>query len=161
VKASLREGTRSEKGLEEVTPLPRSQVNRKHKKTGQICGREKSSVSDLELSSLAGFFAFTRSNLCTRHIQKKLTPCEHHDWPDKRAIRRIGILAGKTRSGKLGLFPGKRPKTSSACQTDVVNDLKRYHSHLLFAPYALLSPRSGSRKLNRIPSAAHAPIVRS
>ncbi len=38
------------------------------KKTGQICWREKPSVSDLKLSSLAGFFALIRSNLCTRHI---------------------------------------------------------------------------------------------
>ena len=30
----------------------------KRKKTGQICWREKSSVSGLELGSLAGFFAF-------------------------------------------------------------------------------------------------------
>src|SRR5256885_11170445 len=36
------------------------------KKTGQICLREKPSVSDLESSSLAGFFALIRSNLCTR-----------------------------------------------------------------------------------------------
>jgi hypothetical protein len=34
--------------------------------TGQICLREKPSVSDLESSSLAGFFALIRSNLCTR-----------------------------------------------------------------------------------------------
>ena len=38
----------------------------KHKKTGQICLREKPSVSDLESSSLAGIFAIIRSNLCTR-----------------------------------------------------------------------------------------------
>jgi hypothetical protein len=38
---------------------------------------------------LAGFFAFIRSNLCTRHIQSKLTPRGHHDWPNKRAIRGI------------------------------------------------------------------------
>jgi len=37
-----------------------------HKKTGQICLREKPSVSDLESSCLAGFFAFIGSNLCTR-----------------------------------------------------------------------------------------------
>src|ERR1035437_2756612 len=36
------------------------------KKTGQIRLREKPSVSDLESSSLAGFFALIRSNLCTR-----------------------------------------------------------------------------------------------
>jgi hypothetical protein len=57
------------------------------KKTGQICWREKHSVSDLELSSLAGFFAFIWSNLCTRNIQKKITPRGHQDWPDKRATR--------------------------------------------------------------------------
>jgi hypothetical protein len=56
----------------------------KRKKTGQICWREKHSVSDLELSSLAGFFAFIWSNLCTRNIQKKITLRGHHDWPDKR-----------------------------------------------------------------------------
>src|SRR5215472_10971051 len=58
------------------------------KKTGQICWREKHSVSDLELSSLAGFFAFIWSNLCTRNIQKKITSRGHHDWPDKRLIVR-------------------------------------------------------------------------
>jgi hypothetical protein len=57
------------------------------KKTGQICWHEKHSVSDIELSSLAGFFAFIWSNLCTRNIQKKITPRGHHDWPDKRASR--------------------------------------------------------------------------
>jgi hypothetical protein len=59
-----------------------------HKYTGQICLHEKFSVSDLESSSLAGIFAIIRSNLCTRHIQKELTPRGHHDWPDKRAIRK-------------------------------------------------------------------------
>ena len=64
-----------------------------HKKTGQICWREKSSVSDLGLSSLAGFFAFIWSNLCTRHIPEKLTPRGHHDWPDKRALLTFAGLA--------------------------------------------------------------------
>ena len=41
------------------------------------------SVSDLKSGSLAGYFRLIRSNLCTRHIQKKLTPRGHHDWPDK------------------------------------------------------------------------------
>jgi PAS domain-containing protein len=41
----------------------------------------------LRIKRLAGFFAFIRSNLCTRHIQKKLTPRGHHDWPDKRISR--------------------------------------------------------------------------
>jgi len=40
----------------------------KHKKTGQICLREKPSVSDVESSSLPGFFAFIGSNLCTRPL---------------------------------------------------------------------------------------------
>jgi hypothetical protein len=53
------------------------------KKTGRTCWREKLSVSDLESSSLAGFRALIWSNLCTRHIPKKLTPRGHHDWPDK------------------------------------------------------------------------------
>jgi hypothetical protein len=57
------------------------------KKTGQICRREKSSVSDLELGSLAGFFALIWSNLCTRYIPDKLTPRGHHDWPDKGVFR--------------------------------------------------------------------------
>ena len=64
--------------------------NESGKKTGQICRREKSSVSDLELGSLAGFFALIWSNLCTRYIQKKLTPRGHHDWPDKRVIQPSG-----------------------------------------------------------------------
>ena len=45
------------------------------------------SVSDLKSSSLAGYFCLIQSNLCTRHIQKKLTPRGHHDWPDKLVIR--------------------------------------------------------------------------
>ena len=71
---------------ERIYQLP-LQVSYWGKKTGQICWREKSSVSDFELSSLAGFFAHIRSNLCTRHIQKKLTPRGHHDWPDMGVIR--------------------------------------------------------------------------
>jgi hypothetical protein len=43
----------------------------------------------LRIKRLAGFFAFIRSNLCTRHIQKKLTPRGHHDWPDKRLLLRF------------------------------------------------------------------------
>jgi hypothetical protein len=43
------------------------------------------SVCDLESSSLAGYFRFIRSNLCTCHIPNKLTPHGHHDWPDKSA----------------------------------------------------------------------------
>ena len=67
------------------------QCNGLGKKTGQICRREKSSVSDLELGSLAGFFALIWSNLCTRYIPDKLTPRGHHDWPDKGVIRRLRI----------------------------------------------------------------------
>src|SRR5215471_6154693 len=52
------------------------------KKTGQIYRREKSSISDLELDSLAGFFELIWSILCTRYIPDKLTPRGHHDWPD-------------------------------------------------------------------------------
>jgi hypothetical protein len=79
------------------------------KKTGQICRREKSSVSDLELGSLAGFFALIWSNLCTRYIPDKLTPRGHHDWPDKgvsrqldaeranfRLVRYTGLKVGQT-----------------------------------------------------------------
>src|SRR3982074_695240 len=40
----------------------RCQVDGKHKKNGQICWRDKPSVSDLESSSLADFFAF----ICAR-----------------------------------------------------------------------------------------------
>jgi hypothetical protein len=43
----------------------------------------------LRIKRLAGFFAFIRSNLCTRHIQKKLTPRGHRDWPDKRLNRKV------------------------------------------------------------------------
>jgi hypothetical protein len=57
------------------------------KKTGQICRREKSGLSDLELGSSAGFFALIWSNLCTRYIPDKLTPRGHHDWPDKGVFR--------------------------------------------------------------------------
>ena len=41
------------------------------------------SASDLKSSGLAGYCRLMRSNLCTRHIQKKLTPRGHHDWPHK------------------------------------------------------------------------------
>jgi hypothetical protein len=44
------------------------------KKTGQICRREESSISDLQLSSLASFFGLIWCNPCTRHIPEKLTP---------------------------------------------------------------------------------------
>ena len=54
--------------MREDTSEPRfpKHFDGKGKKTGQICWREKPSVSDLESSSLAGFFALIRSNLCTR-----------------------------------------------------------------------------------------------
>jgi hypothetical protein len=45
----------------------------------------------LKIKRLASFFAIIRSNLCTRHIQKKLTPRGHHDWPDKRPMLIFGI----------------------------------------------------------------------
>jgi hypothetical protein len=73
--------------------LPRSRARRRihfsamGKKTGQICLREKPSVSDLESSSLAGFFALIWSNLCTRHILFGLEPRGHHDWPYKGILR--------------------------------------------------------------------------
>jgi len=38
---------------------------------------------------LAGLKAFIWSNLCTRHIQNKLTPRGHEDWPDKRTTRKL------------------------------------------------------------------------
>src|ERR1700683_1718514 len=63
------------------------------KKTGQICLREKTSVSDLESSSLAGFFALIWSNLCTRHILFGLKPRGHHDWPYKGVLRPSGICS--------------------------------------------------------------------
>jgi hypothetical protein len=75
-----------------------------HKYTGQICFREKPGVSELESSSLAGIFAIIWSNLCTRHIQKKLTPRGHHDWPDERTTRteagakRIPVVSRADRS---------------------------------------------------------------
>ena len=69
------------------------------KKTGQICWRDKLSVSDLESSSLAGFFALIWSNLCTRHIPDKLAPRGHHDWPDKRVTRQ------RDGDGSPGLIP--------------------------------------------------------
>jgi len=52
-----------------------------------ICLDEKDNVSDLESGRLAGLKAFIWSNLCTRHIQNKLTPRGHEDWPDKRRSR--------------------------------------------------------------------------
>jgi hypothetical protein len=102
-----------------------SRVDGKLKKTGQICRREKSSVSGLELASLAGFFAFIWSNLCTRHIPVNLAPRGHHDWPDKRATLRcdggdrlsfsISDLATNRQSSRVGndLLPTSLP--SSRC----------------------------------------------
>jgi hypothetical protein len=81
------------------------------KKTGQICWREKHSVSDLELSSLAGFFAFIWSNLCTRNIQKKITPRGHHDWPDKRAIRGSALSSEPVRTARHPSGPSSVPLT--------------------------------------------------
>jgi hypothetical protein len=52
-----------------------------------ICLHEKDNVSDLESGRSAGLKACVWSNLCTRHIPKKLTPRGHEDWPDKRATR--------------------------------------------------------------------------
>lgn len=49
------------------------------------------SVSDLKSGSLAGYFRLIRSILCTRHIQKKLTPRGHHDWPYKATSRSFGL----------------------------------------------------------------------
>jgi hypothetical protein len=53
---------------------------------------QKPSVSDLESISLAGFFAFIGSNLCTRYIQSKLTTRGHHDWRNRRQKRRSGCF---------------------------------------------------------------------
>jgi len=72
-----------------IYPRCAQQMSATGKKTGQICWREKLSVSDLESSSLAGFLALIWSNLCTRHIPDKLTPRGHHDWPDKRVTRQL------------------------------------------------------------------------
>jgi hypothetical protein len=60
-----------------------------YKITGPNLLPQNLSVSDLESSSLAGYFRFIRSNLCTRHIPNKLTPRGHHDWPDKRQNRKL------------------------------------------------------------------------
>jgi hypothetical protein len=76
------------------------------KKTGQICLREKPSVSDLESGSLAGFFALIRSNLCTRHIPDKLTPRGHHDWPDKGVFRQADVTAGWPTKATYRYQPG-------------------------------------------------------
>src|SRR6516164_9105756 len=57
---------------------------------GPICLLRSFSVSDLNSNRLARLNAFIWSNLCTRHIPDKLTLRGHHDWPDKRATRRMG-----------------------------------------------------------------------
>jgi hypothetical protein len=57
----------------------------------------------LRIKRLAGFFAFIRSNLCTRHIQKKLTPRGHHDWPDKHSIDPFGDFDLIFRAAKYNL----------------------------------------------------------
>jgi hypothetical protein len=68
------------------------------KKTGQICWCELR-VTDLESSSLAGFFALIWSNLCTRHILFGLEPRGHHDWPYKSVMRPSGIPGHKPTYG--------------------------------------------------------------
>ena len=60
-------------------------------KNNFVCPKNLS-VSDLKSNGLAGFCAFIWSNLCTRYIREQLTPRGHHDWPDKRATRGIGLL---------------------------------------------------------------------
>ena len=67
----------------EDLPVRAAIYQQRVKKNGQIRWREKPSVSDLESSSLAGFFALIWSNLCTRHILFGLEPRGHHDWPHK------------------------------------------------------------------------------
>lgn len=56
------------------------------KKTGQICLYEKPSVSDLESSSLAGFFALS-GPICARALNPRISDGlslrGHHYWPDK------------------------------------------------------------------------------
>jgi len=74
-----------------------------------ICFFRILSASDLKSNRLAGLKAFIWSNLCTCHIPKKLTPRGHHDWPDKRATRKLmGVLAAyavsPSRSIPLVLF---------------------------------------------------------
>ena len=75
--------------------------------TGQICLTLIFSVSALESNSLAGYFRHNRSNLCTRHIQKKLTPRGHHDWPVMPTIRTgsttRGTSVGRTFARPSGL----------------------------------------------------------
>jgi hypothetical protein len=63
---------------------------------------------------LAGFFAFIWSNLCTRNIQKRITPRGHHDWPDKRAL--LTFDSAEQRApvpAALSLIIGSFPLTSS------------------------------------------------
>ena len=52
---------------------------------------------------MAGYCRLMRSNLCTRHIQKKLTR-GHHDWPDK-ATRRTGGFPQLPTTGLRDNFP--------------------------------------------------------
>ena len=54
-----------------------------------------------KIRHLAGFCRLIWSNLCTRHIQRKLTPRGHHDWPDKATTRPIGLLLHNDLPGAL------------------------------------------------------------
>jgi len=71
-----------------------------------ICSLRNFSVSDLKSNGLAGLKGFIWSNLCTRHIPKRLTQRGHEDWPDKSATRTM--LVPKRRSAKSPTTVGAR-----------------------------------------------------
>ncbi len=82
-----------------------------------ICLLRNSSVSDSESNRLAGLKAFIRSNLCTRQILLTLDDSGHHDWPDKRRIRKLGRASphGSQRNDCEGSPVAGADKCNSTC----------------------------------------------
>src|SRR5262249_21649348 len=102
-------------------PLENRNVVVKSKITGPNLLHKNLSVSDLESSSLAGYFRFIRSNLCTRHIPNKLTPRGHHDWPDKSRNRKLRMSPKSLGGLAIGTrIPMDRPESfrESSMQSD-------------------------------------------
>ena len=75
------------------------------------------SVSDIRIKPMAGFFAFIRSNLCTRHIRDKLTPRGHHE------SRTPSLGSGQTRyeNGRHSGSAGDRKRSHLAPQSPFMN----------------------------------------
>jgi len=86
--------------------LPASPGRGTEKKPAKFCLHDKWNVSDLESSSLAGFFGVYPVQICARtynfRIIEGLHERGHHHWPDKRPNRRLA-----RRQGRVGGTSGK------------------------------------------------------